>query len=98
MSDQELVKYRGEIHWHDGRTNPIEVYEYYKAKDVAWLVTDAALRAQIDQSMRIQETLAKNVNEGLLKIRDLRARVEALQQALASIEKDAKQMREASYE
>ena len=45
-----------------------------------WLDTDAALRTQLDASMRRQETLAKNVNDGLLEVRAVRAEVEGLGQ------------------
>lgn len=54
-------------------------YQVYLAADV-----DAAL----DTSMRTQETLAKNVNDGLLEIRELRAEVERLT-ALSTIDKQA---------
>jgi hypothetical protein len=43
-----------------------------------FLDQDAALRAQVETSMQVQETLAKNVNDGLLEIRGLRAKVERL--------------------
>lgn len=39
-----------------------------------WLDTDAALRVQLDSSIQIQETLAKNVNDGLLENQQLKAK------------------------
>lgn len=50
--------------------------------------TDAALRTQLDRSMRVQELLAANVNNGLLEIRELKAHLQARDATIDTMKKD----------
>jgi hypothetical protein len=62
----------------DARNTVVKIIESY----------DASLRQQLDDSMRRQETLAANVNAGLLEIQQLRQQLAEREQRIKYSERE----------